>query len=78
MGTMLYRPGSKQSFQVFDGSSVEDALKNGWVYDPYEKPIKSVKLSDNEIRQDAKSKGIKNWYNKKIDKLKAEIDACQP
>lgn len=34
-------------------------------------------LSDDEIRVLAKEKGIKNWYNKGIDKLKREIDEWQ-
>ena len=35
-------------------------------------------LSDGEVREIAKSKGIKHWHNKNIDKLRKEVDTWQP
>jgi hypothetical protein len=34
-------------------------------------------LSDDDIRQLAKSKGIKHWHNKKIDRLKKELEELE-
>jgi hypothetical protein len=69
----------KCDLKVFDEQSFLQYLDLGWHYSPaacYE--AVQVEMSDEEIRTDAKAKGIKNWYNKKIDKLKVEIDAWQP
>lgn len=35
-------------------------------------------LTDGEVREIAKDKGIKYWHNKNIDKLREEVDEWQP
>ena len=86
MGVTLYRPGKMHTIRgikcetkVFNEYSYTHNLEMGWFYSPeecYEKVVE-VEPTDKEIRTLAKNKGIKNWYNKKISKLKVEIEACQ-
>jgi len=84
--------GIECDLQKFENGSVEHALSNGWSYSPAEcyeikeeipeepdtEVIEHVEMSDDEIRQEAKAKGIRNWHNKKITRLKVEIKEWQP
>ena len=57
-------------------------VKAGWALSPEElatDKVVSTKVdtTEEEIRQEAKSLGIKNWYNKGITQLKVEIKEWQ-
>ncbi|GAG38124.1 unnamed protein product [marine sediment metagenome] len=84
MGVTLYRPGGnhlrrgiKCEAKVFDSHGFKTYLENGWFISPEDCQEPEKELTEVEIRDQAKTLKIKNWYNKSIDKLKAEIAACQ-
>jgi hypothetical protein len=91
MSVALYKAGSTHTIKgiecemkLFNENSFTNMLGSGWFYSPsecYEEATepedKLDSLDDNEVRSIAKECGIKNWHNKKIARLKAEIDAWQ-
>jgi len=83
MSVILYKAGNTHiidgiecEMKVFDEFLFASNLDIGWCLTPAE-CYKTKPLNDSEIRASAKEKGIKNWYNKKIDRLRKEVDECQ-
>jgi hypothetical protein len=78
MAVTLYRG---TTFKVFDEYSFRSALKEGWslkegVVEPVVEEIIEEVVEESEIslRSRAKKAGIKNWYNLRLDALKARLE----
>jgi hypothetical protein len=89
MGVALYRKGGshtvrgvKCEMKVFKVREMKNCIDTGWHTSPedIENPTfkeadtnDTGKLSVEEIRAAAKTAGIRNWHNKKIETLKKEL-----
>ena len=77
MAVTLYRG---TTFKVFDEYSFRSALKEGWslkkgvVEPPVKDIIEATEESEISLRSRAKKAGIKNWYNLRLDTLKARLE----
>lgn len=85
MAVLLYREGKTHKvrgveceMRRFPISDLHTMLDSGWLTDPNDINSQKHIPSEDDIRLEAKEKGIRNWHNKKIENLLVELGYVNP